>query len=1397
MNPRISPESGKYPISPELVDQTNKQPQSYKQLPNPIDVQPSSSDALPHAIAIAPADSAELTKSQLKTVSSTALILNQSLTGVCHLVDRGISITVTGFFRGTESVLFIPGMMRDDYSANLAKLKAMTGDENLGEFLSQYADHIATTIIPETFERGSYINQTLEEEAAFLKQLVGAMVLKVAVNVGKRLKQEGKEVSLAAIASSVTALMAEMTRSSREAFTEALNIESPKARKLAMRNAALPIVDALLHLAFPKGSSELPVRWGAHYLVWRHLREKFVERIIPLQHLMQTVSDIHTDSAQQLFLMKKIEDIGTVAEKEGARFLSEPLNAKFFAQKILTDINRKEGGNDGKVKWLTEQIQQFGDLQSPAGAMLWKFLGAGGTATFSYMVSHLLQSVDGQKGDIFSTVFQLLDKMSAFDRQNQETIHAVRQKLLQEGKDPESCPEYLECFKPLAADLEDSFGVSILKTRVGEIGGESAIASGEEILLQNLARVYQTDVLPAIQLYRAMDGTQEDIEALILPINDNLAAAKKQLHQQLVLPRNGAVICSEKEASIVSEQIENVCGVIAQHAALIIQKNAQEEIIKALGKVPDRLSAPLAVEVQCRYLEKVIQSSLMQTLVNYLPEETVAQVTLSAVIGQTPDISPASLSQLLRKGAQVLEKHLTEDAGKIQEAALMSGDQKAKEKALSKAFQPLAKALMQLAVPVSDTTKVFPLNIPFQEAIRMSWNHIQESIIPDVLASMYTDATLWKRAEGASRDIIADKMKTPYVPEACRVLAGWIHDFAPTHVCANRTELSEGIYNGIAKYLAKSKSLEGMSVSQYIQENEDAIKKRLCEDILSCIPPDGPLVNATRPLSTQYMESFMLKLCSNLAEKIDKAQGTTPKDQEMFMVNLGLHLLQAFNQHFSKVNETTSLKKRSAAHQVSHEEYILGFGDKLHPGIPQSLEGLHARRRIKEALAVIDKERRRSQRESDPVKRLQSRKKIKAAQETIREQKMEQAKERKKFFEPLAKSLIELSGFKGPQDLAVPENMRQSVWDTFTDSLLPSMIESMFDTMAQPETRVKLVINGLETLNQAMDSIQPQTEQPETVDDELQRKLNKACGELVLQLVQLVPHSMVQTAFKIDKFKILEKQSAEIVGKAVRNYLGKELNLFTFMNQGAQSSLATLYPGGQWKPDSRGMLRFEPDKSKIKPVDVSQLTDEALEQQERDKLLQSDREMQQMRKMMVKTTRRVMSESMMSGFTLPFLKIKQMWDTCVAKCTLPEGAAEFLRRVGDFAIFRLIEVVLSFCARQLKKAAPLLKEALNFVSSPFREAFWFFMEIHLGMKADVVIRSLQLEIHENLLYQLTDVLVKSVTVENPFAESHEQLIEPLVEAAERRSWLEKIQLIEDIKRFGLRIAGIEQQEALT
>ena len=75
------------------------------------------------------------------------------------------------------------------------------------------------------------------------------------------------------------------------------------------------------------------------------------------------------------------------------------------------------------------------------------------------------------------------------------------------------------------------------------------------------------------------------------------------------------------------------------------------------------------------------------------------------------------------------------------------------------------------------------------------------------------------------------------------------------------------------------------------------------------------------------------------------------------------------------------------------------------------------------------------------------------------------------------------------------------------------------------------------------------------------------------------------------------------------------------------------------------------------------------------------------------------------------------------------------------------------------------------------------MEIHIGWKVDNVIKSLDLDIHENLLFKLADELVGSLK-ENRTPKTTE-IIEKVVPAAEERYKAEVLDVLKYLRRFGL------------
>jgi len=369
--------------------------------------------------------------------------------------------------------------------------------------------------------------------------------------------------------------------------------------------------------------------------------------------------------------------------------------------------------------------------------------------------------------------------------------------------------------------------------------------------------------------------------------------------------------------------------------------------------------------------------------------------------------------------------------------------------------------------------------------------------------------------------------------------------------------------------------------------------------------------------------------------------------------------------------------------------------------------------------------------------------------------------ERNKFLIPLTNSLMQLSGIVSPQQIPSPlpldSPLRKKLFDEFQNVLIPMVVEKIFEELMEPSSRVKMALKGLESLNEALDKMPVPDKINTKIDDKAQRKLNKSSGELVLQLVQLVPKSMIKAAFKIER---IQELTAEMVGKALREYLGENLDIMKLLNQGIEGGLDTLHPG-TWVEEN-GETRFISNDGKLDFNLATNQIEEELKAQE--SLIKADREILLLRKEMVAITRRVMGESFSSFFTVPLMKLKMIWDDCVDTVFGKYGphVHKLFELTGFKVVYRTLEVLSSI------------------LSFPMRAVFWFFMEIHIGLKVDKVIKSLEMDIHENLFYQIADTVIATFEKKIPAIP-----LEPILARASKRDEQEKYEVQELILRFGL------------
>lgn len=316
------------------------------------------------------------------------------------------------------------------------------------------------------------------------------------------------------------------------------------------------------------------------------------------------------------------------------------------------------------------------------------------------------------------------------------------------------------------------------------------------------------------------------------------------------------------------------------------------------------------------------------------------------------------------------------------------------------------------------------------------------------------------------------------------------------------------------------------------------------------------------------------------------------------------------------------------------------------------------------------------------------------------------------------------------------------------DNSLAILISQDKSNQIQPPLDPKIVLFLVEAKDQLaaaqkdLKSILDQITRDQEInaaDDDTQRQLNSACGELVLQLVNLIPHSLVKAVLKINK---LQMMTSEKVGRIVRKQLADEWNILKIFEESASAAISTLDPKG----DSKYSF---PE------------TDDELEAAEMAKFLENIKLDNEARALLKKTTHRGVQDSIITTLKYPLSKLKEAWDWFLDKVF--RGYAPEVRNWIHWLIYKVIYRFCDFIASKIPSGLT------NAVTSMMWDLFDF--SIRTTSKIDHFYQNLLIDIHANLLYKLADELRNSGTKNRH--EDTMNLVRPLSQAFARRKALEE------------------------
>lgn len=265
-------------------------------------------------------------------------------------------------------------------------------------------------------------------------------------------------------------------------------------------------------------------------------------------------------------------------------------------------------------------------------------------------------------------------------------------------------------------------------------------------------------------------------------------------------------------------------------------------------------------------------------------------------------------------------------------------------------------------------------------------------------------------------------------------------------------------------------------------------------------------------------------------------------------------------------------------------------------------------------------------------------------------------------------------------------------------------------------------------------------------EDKVQSDLNQSCGELLVELMGLLPASLTKSIFKIEKVQNL---SAESLGEVFRKTLSEEFTLVKIMDKGLASGIKSLQPG-VWEgppeaavfqpmrktkgPDGQTIL--EPSEINVKKIPT---TMEEKEAHRLKKVLKEEATAKEAKKKMVEAGHKVASYSLSKGYEKSIGRIVNFvispwhWMHEQSNILIEKHLGNKPLRIKQFCDYLFHKILIT-----------PLEVLATIILYPLKTAFWGLVDLYIGHKADSVIKSMNMDIHESLLYQLTEVLVTAL-----------------------------------------------------
>jgi len=1088
---------------------------------------------------------------------------------------------------------------------------------------------------------------------------------------------------------------------------------SGKKREKFISKSFTPLTNELLDIMLPNGLKSLPLNQMPFLseAVWSHIKrhlipQKFYEiycQFKPVNCTTQKEAMVKRKQGTTLILLsqmavEKVADLlpASLAENEIKDMgIGENVNESPFISFILKNFNSCLEGSESMKKWLavwlSKELIRIGKCNHPNLKLLWNFLSSHLEPLLIHIFVNLsnipfsVGDLKEQTPDVTGVILiRLLSLGSKFFNTNREKIKKRLMELKLAKKKIKNDKELLGIFELFATDL--------------------LCFANSDFPLPNSVKQTILDQFKLLMPQILLEQYHGIIHAKI----DNTNVSKK-LRSLLFDPKNlsDASIALKVVSALHACEESPMLNMFKEFYLKLWKESGTDRIALTVEAMIKHLASQSVHSIMLHFgvaQQLILQpkNNMFMHNINEWMQSFVENIFLEALVhigtnieekAQPPkNVHPKCLFfvNVIIQVNNLWSQNLIGIGKSLEKLREIHKDPEAYQTAAYRLFDGLATDFCNFFG--INPFKHLPLDeIPAGESIKESlWESVRSSILPAAAYKGYLEIIDWQVNLQNAYEELYKSYHSSHPKWACKVLSKYSTDFIRYYLRYCNEDAAELLLEAIKTNMLLTNNAQSQLINDTLSDLQVETEQLISENLKSLVDNEDPSFDAIWHELTNYAEASMAKFMAKLSNTIHEIEGNNPE----LLVDIAIQILKETADHFSTIARVTDEAEVDESYKVPLEAIFTAFGHNLHDGIP---------------LNPTD-----SNEEKD-LARLEG------------------------CFIPLTAKLLKLANLT-IKDFPIPSQLQQQLGLLTVHQMLPFAFMRAFQKILEPQVRNSVMLSFLQTLYTALNTVELQKREGGLVEaaplpNIKQKNLYAICGSVVLELVKLIPDTVVQYVFMKEKVKDM---SAEAIGNAIMPYLSR-WSLIQIIDAVIYSVLPQLHPS-KWE-GKQGNEDLIPRKAFVRADGIMELRpvtdfnfDFPITDAEKLSFVEANRaEAAEVRKELRDAFTKTISQQL---YVKAWAFIKSLWSSFQdylnkwIERNFSEKSSELKAKLDH--LFKPIFF-------------DILGNAIKFMFAPLISLIKLFIEkVIIDRRSEDIIENLQSEALENLLYKWTDTVINTL-----------------------------------------------------